>query len=140
MTEWKVLGDGLEGVLVQGDKTYPYKVEDGQVRVRLPFFVDRDRLQQILEDEGWALAPEDERLDSQAWGPDHDEDGYYPCWVWPDRENNQTILAFPPRDYHATVEGSADEPVMNHQPVFGQKALEEFSQWIEPIEKARMRP
>lgn len=136
LSDWKVLGDTKEGVIVNGSNTYRYSVEDGQIRVRLPFYVDRDRLQQLLTQEGWAVAPNDEELDSQGWGPDHDEDGYYPCWVWPDREQNATVLAFPPRDYHATVEGDADEAVMDHEPVFGDKALEEFTQWITTLEDA----
>lgn len=140
MADWKFVGDPKQGVLMNGNKTYPYTIEDGQVRVRLPFVVDRERLQELLEADGWAVAPEDDRLDSQAWGSGHDEDGYYPCWVWPDQEQNETILAFPPRDYHATVEGDGEEAVMDHEPIFGAKALEEFTQWIGPVEKASERP
>lgn len=136
MSEWQVLGDAKEGVIMRGGVPYPYTIEDGQVKVRLPFVVDRERLQELLAQEGWAVAPNDEELDSQAWGPEYDEDGYYPMFVWPDRERNETILAYPPKDYHATVEGMADEAIMDHDPIFGEKALQEFQQWIGTLEEA----
>lgn len=140
MSEWKVLGDAKAGVVMKDGVTYPYAVEEGQVRVRLPFVVDRERLQELLTEQGWAVDPDGVELDREAWGPVHDAEGYYPCYVWPDRERGETILAYPPRDYHATAEGTADKPVLAYDPVFGTKALQELKQWLGVLEQAAQAP
>lgn len=100
MTEWLYEGDDREGFIVGSDGTrYPCRLERDQVQVRLPFAVDRDYLRELLEGDGWAVGDGGEKVDSQAWGPFPDVDGYYPFWIWQGREPGETILAFPPQEY-----------------------------------------
>jgi hypothetical protein len=138
--DWRVLGDDKEGVLVSESHTYRYRVEDGDVRIYLPFVVDQERLQELLTEDGWAVDTDDAAPGVQGWGPEHDEEGYYPCWVWPDKERNETVFAFPPRDYKASVEGHTGDGAMELDPVFGPKALEEFTRWIPTLQEAAAKP
>ena len=74
--DWRVLGDDKEGVLVSESHTYRYRVEDGDVRIYLPFVVDQERLQELLTEDGWAVDTDDAAPGVQGWGPEHDEEGY----------------------------------------------------------------
>lgn len=77
---------------------------------------------------------------SQGWGADDDLDGYYPCWVFPDEEKGETILAFPPKDYRASSDERITEAIgevaIDHRPFVGQQSLEEFSRWLPYLKSA----
>lgn len=140
---WRLTGSDTNGAIMGEFEAYPFTIEDGQAKIRLPFFVDEERLTEHLAQDGWAVANGDEEsAGSKGWGPDVDLDGYYPCWVFPDEAKGETTLAFPPRDYRGSsddrITAAIGEVAIDHQPYFGPQSLDEFSRWL-PYLKAAAR-
>lgn len=99
---WRLTGDDTAGTIVGDHEEYAFTVEDGEVRIRLPFIIDEERLTAQLTEDGWAVANSAEDAPgSHGWGDNEDIDGYYPCWVFPDEEKGETHFVFPPKDYRA---------------------------------------
>lgn len=141
MTEWRVDGDGLGGVIESEHGSFPYEVAHGQVRIHLPFAVDQEALRSQLKEAGWAVG-DDESVDSQGWGPDTVIDGYYPCWLFTAGGSGgaeESILAFPPKDYQTEtpLTQQGDDSPVEHRPYFGPHGLEEFVHWLPYLEAAR---
>ncbi|WP_324669605.1 hypothetical protein [Geochorda subterranea] len=151
---WPVEIDGV---------TVPVWVEQGQVRIELPFDVDMVRLAQQLKEDGYFYAHHPERVDTQGWGPRFDEEGYYPYWIY--REGRagadagtrpRTIFAFPPQEYvrpglddrprrprqlHKASPGATDaetaaELTVPARPVIGPRALQEMRRWLPYLRRA----
>lgn len=98
----RLRGSGRLWVEVDGEYL-PVTLEQGQVRVELPFDVDFVRLAELLRQEGYFYAHHPERIDAQGWGRPIDYEGYYPFWVWregtPGAGPTRVIFACPPEDY-----------------------------------------
>lgn len=96
---------GQRGFIYWQDRAFPAQLRDGQVWVELPFRVDRERLDNLLRKQMYAVEWDHDRRDSMGWGYEYDVEGYYPYWVFPVPGNpGHTILAFAPQDY-LEVEG-----------------------------------
>lgn len=107
-------------------------IEDGQVRVRLPFQVDQPRLTELLRNDHYPVASAPGQTDSQGWGHTLDPDDYYPYWVYPDPDpdaGSRFIFAFPPADYKQADDGS-------HQPFIGPEAKRIISRWYDLLKSA----
>lgn len=140
---WRLTGDDTAGTIVGDHEEYAFTVEDGEVRIRLPFIIDEERLTAQLTEDGWAVANSAEDAPgSHGWGDNEDIDGYYPCWVFPDEEKGETHFVFPPKDYRARsdarISAALGEVAVEHHPYLGQQSLEEFSRWL-PYLKAAAR-
>lgn len=110
---------------IEGE-SYSARIEDGLVRVRLPYRVDRGALTHRLRDAGFFVAhdPDREHVTTQGWGPEEDHEDYYPYWLLkPD------TFAFPPRDYQPTREG--------FRPELGPRARAELERWLPYLSAAR---
>lgn len=108
-------------------RAYRLWLEDGLVRVRLPYRVDRERLTARLLADGYFVAydPELEDVPAQGWGPEEDHEDYYPYWL-PEPD----LLAFVPRDYATADDGS-------WEPVVGEAAEAELRAWVPYLVAAR---
>lgn len=135
MATWQLTGSDTDGVIVGEAEQYSFTIENGQVRIRLPFAVDEEHLINQLTEDGWAVGEGEEGMGSQGWGPAEDLDGYYPCWVFPDASMGETVLAFPPKDYHADdlgdhITAATEDVAIDHRPYFGPQSLKEFTRWL----------
>lgn len=143
MENWQLTGSDTAGVIVGDREEYPFTVEGGEVRIRLPFLVDEEALTTLLTQDGWAVAnASEDDPGSSGWGTNADIDGYYPCWVFPDEAKGETLFVFPPKDYRGTsderITAAIGEVDIDHRPFLGRQSLEEFARWI-PYLKAAAR-
>lgn len=120
-----------KGEIIKGDESYPYEVVNEKVRIRLPFRIDFYRLNELLEEHDYFVANPPE-VDSQGWGKGYDAEGYYPYWVYVEKDDY--YFAFPPEDYKLIPEPGAKP---KHIPILGSKALEEFFRWLPLLKQAR---
>lgn len=132
-------------VEVEGERL-PAWIEEGQVRVELPFDVDFVKLAQVLQEKGYFYAHHPERVDSQGWGRRLDYEGYYPYWVLREGAPGlqgpiRAIFACPPEDYRRTGEeppGEAHRPGRPGHPVRlagrGGRAGEEAAGELVPLQ------
>lgn len=95
--------------MTAGGTTCEVTLEDGQVRVHLPFAVDSQALSRQLLREGYPLAHEPDTPDTQGWGNGFSPNGYYPYWVYPDPDHEgRSVFAFNPQPEDVVVHGSAE--------------------------------
>ncbi|MDI3299095.1 MAG: hypothetical protein QJR08_08010 [Bacillota bacterium] len=116
------------------------RLEEGEVRVRLPFRVDRPLLARLLSERGFAVELERQGSDTQAWGLQFDVDGYYPYRVSPARdEPGTTWLSFPPPDFRQgdRLLGSTELPGDGYEPILGPGAAAEAARWLPILLEAR---
>ena len=136
----------------------PVCIEQGQVRVELPFDVDFVRLAELLRQEGYFYAHDPERVDAQGWGRQRDYEGYYPYWVWregtPGVTPTRTLFACPPQEYvradleppfpakggtPAAGDMEAAGELAALEPVIGPATIAEIRRWI-PFLRQAMKP
>ena len=114
-----------------GGERLAVSIEDGQVRVRLPFAVDLERLTGLLRRDHYPVASEPGETDSQGWGYEIDLEDYYPYWVFPDPDRPGCwVFAFPPEDYERAADGT-------HRPRVGARARREIRRWYDYLQAAR---
>jgi hypothetical protein len=92
--------------------------EDGQIRAALKGSLDVTGLSRDLQKKGYFLANDPEDTDSQGWGKNFDEEGYYPNWVF--RDGDSWVFASTPKDTHMKKEPSE----------IGEQDKEEMRWWI----------
>jgi hypothetical protein len=109
---------------------FPVTVNDGQIRVHLPFAVDSQALSRQLLREGFPLAHQPETTDTQGWGRDWQENGYYPYWVYPDPEHpGCTVFAFTPQP-EDVVDGPQGE-----RAELGPRSRKLVERWVPVLER-----
>ncbi|MDI3317343.1 MAG: hypothetical protein QJR14_06990 [Bacillota bacterium] len=117
------------------------RLEDGEVRVRLPFQVDRPLLARLLSERGFAVEPDPQgRSDSQAWGLQFDVEGYYPYRVAPAPDHPAaTWFSFPPPDYRegGRLLASTEVPGGGYEPILGPGTAAEVKRWLPVLLEAR---
>lgn len=123
MTQPQTTGENQISV---GGNTCGVSLHDGQVRVHLPFAVDPQALSRQLLREGFPLAHEANTPDTQGWGHDYQENGYYPYWVYPDPEQQgRSVFAFNPQPEDVVDRGGADETVQ-----LGNRSRKVVERWV----------
>jgi hypothetical protein len=140
LNKWQYKTDGNKGVIYSEDnEVFPFQITEGQVQILLPFEVDRESVRRILEEERLYMTESPDV--SLGWGENEEKENYYPYWVWTDSKNHRSILAFPPLDYNSVARNGLDtgEPVIDHEPFFGPKSMEEFSRWIGYMKNSAIR-
>ncbi|MHB1125617.1 MAG: hypothetical protein ACYC2T_01460 [Bacillota bacterium] len=126
------------GKVRAGGSDFNYRIEDGEIRIRLPFPVDLNLLAQFLSSSGYYTSADDgaDLTGSLGWGVFEDREDYYPYWVYSDLSQPGTsIFAYPPEDYAIT--GNRGDPT--HIPMFGPEALEELEHWLSVIWEHRIK-
>lgn len=138
---WHVTGDGLEGHIVGPGERFRYQVDDGLVKVWIPWEIEFERLRWMVGEGGWAVARGTDRAGYASWGEVFDVEGYYPQWLAPDPERpGHTIFGFAPRDYRTDAPGEvplAAPPVSVNHPCLGPEGLREFLRWLPYLRQAR---
>ncbi len=141
---WRFEGNDTEGIITNGQESYSYEVDDGEVRICLPFGINEETFKENLERDGWSVDRDHDRSESLGWGPQHDAEGYYPYWLRTNPHNSETILAIPPQDYRipgntmrSETGGDVEEKqASGHTPIFGSGALHEFEKWLPYVQEA----
>ncbi|MHB1418682.1 MAG: hypothetical protein ACYCX4_03710 [Bacillota bacterium] len=128
------------GKVRAGGSDFNYRIEDGEIRIRLPFLVDLNLLAEFLSNSGYFTSATDgedmERTGSLGWGVFEDREDYYPYWVYQDSlQPGTSIFAYPPEDY--ALAGDLGEPT--HIPMFGPESLEELEHWLSVIWEHRFK-
>ncbi|MGI6603740.1 MAG: hypothetical protein ACOX2S_01470 [bacterium] len=108
---------------------YEMNLNRRMVQVILPYELDLPRLTEALKEAGFYVSDETGEGTSQGWGQGYDREGYYPYWVYKDRET--WFFAFPPEDYHKS------EPDAAFSAYVGPEARNEFERWQPYLELAR---
>lgn len=117
----------MHDLVAAGGVTCPVTLQDGQVRVHLPFSVDPHRLSAQLLREGYALAHPPDTPDTQGWGDDFSPNGYYPFYVFPDPDvPNRSCFAFYPNPEDAISRGTGD-PV---RVLLGERSRQTVERWV----------
>lgn len=105
----------------------PVTLQDGQVRVHLPFSVDPHRLSAQLLREGYALAHEPDTPDTQGWGEDFSPNGYYPYYLFPDPDApGRSCFAFYPSPEDAVSRGAGDPVGVS----LGERSRGTLDRWV----------
>jgi hypothetical protein len=116
-----------------GDSTLTATLAGGQVRVHLPFAVDQQALSRQLLREGFPLAHQPDTPDTQGWGHDFQENGYYPYWVYPDPEHPScSVFAFNPQPEDVVDGGDRGERVE-----LGPRSESVVRRWVPILERLR---
>lgn len=114
-------------IVTTGGITCPVTLEDGQVRVHLPFAVDPHRLSAQLEREGYALAHEKDTPDTQGWGDEFSPNGYYPYFLFPDPDTpGRSCFAFYPNPEDAVNRGTGAPVAV----ALGERSLRTVERWV----------
>jgi len=110
-----------------GDAVYPVTLDKGHVRIHLPFAVDTQALSRLLLREGFPLAHETHTPDTQGWGHDYQENGYYPYWVYPDPDQpGAFVFAFNPQPEDVVdMGGERGETVQ-----LGRRSADVIRRWV----------
>ncbi|HLN63712.1 MAG TPA: hypothetical protein VK464_19495 [Symbiobacteriaceae bacterium] len=115
-----------------GSAQYPVTLDDGQVRVHLPFTVDPQALSALLQREGFPLAHQPDTTDTQGWGHDFEGDGYYPYYVYPDPDApGQYVFAFNPEPEDVVDLGTGRGETVD----LGQRSLAKVERWVPVLER-----
>jgi len=124
----------MDQTVQAGGFTCPVSLEDSQVRVHLPFKVDPHRLSAQLQREGYGLAHQPDTPDTQGWGPEFSNNGYYPYWVFPDPDApGHTCFAFYPNPEDAVSRGTGD-PIAA---VLGERSQKTVQRWVPVLARLR---
>jgi hypothetical protein len=115
-----------------GNATYPVTLDDGQVRVHLPFAVDPQALSSLLLREGFPLGHQPDTPDTQGWGHDFEGDGYYPYYVYPDPgAPGCYVFAFTPEP-----EDVVDQGIDRGETVdLGERSQAKVERWVPVLER-----
>lgn len=107
-------------------------LDDGQVRVHLPYAVDPQALSRLLLREGFPLAHQPDTPDTQGWGHDYEGDGYYPYWVFPDPVHpGCSVFAFNPQPEDVVDHG----PGVAESAQLGPRSQKLLRRWLPVLEK-----
>lgn len=121
-----------KGEIIKGKEAFTYEIKNDKVRIKLPFFVDLQKLTEILKEKKYFVAYDPDEMDSQGWGEQYDAEDYYPYWIYKDAD--EWYFAFPPEDYKPIPNpGSVPKLI----PVLGSKAIEEFFRWLPILKDAQ---
>lgn len=112
-----------------GQSTCDVTLNDGQVRVHLPFAVDPQALSRQLLREGFPLAHQPDTPDTQGWGHDFDPNGYYPYWVYPDPDRaGRSVFAFNPQPDDVVKQNGVEAVAL------GERSQELIDRWVPVLE------
>lgn len=117
-----------------GGITCPVTLQDGQVRVHLPFSVDPHRLSAQLRREGYALAHPPDSPDTQGWGDHFSANGYYPYYIFPDPDGpGSSVFAFYPNPEDAVSRGTGEPVAVS----LGERSRQTVERWVPVLARLR---
>lgn len=132
MYQFNISHDGIRAEINDGDEILDVFLENGEIKVKLPYDIDLQALSKDIAERGYFISTDEwDNSETQSWGEAFDKEGYYPNSIY--KERGQWIFTLSPEDYQLVDPDKGEK-----KPVIGERFKEEFDKWYPIIKKSKI--